>query len=145
MDGKSPTEQEQDLTLGGGLAVLHRAASRGSGKPAWLTEDTFVTAQALTPSAHGGFSEDHLQMKVKCLPLPHLKVSPPGSSFPVSISWWEPRRDKATTGGRRAQTCKAGIQAALHLAQGLLQTRELQGLSGQEDQIQLLKRHPSMS
>lgn len=111
----------------------------------WLTEDTFATAQALTPPAHGGFSGEHLQVKVKCLRLPHIKVSPPESSFPVSISWWEPRKDKASTGGGKAQTCKAGIEAALRLAQGLLQTRELQGPSGQGDQIQLLKQLPSMS
>lgn len=103
----------------------------------------FVTTQALTPPARGGFSGDHLQVKIKCLPLPHLKVCPPESTFPVPISWWEPRRDKATTGGRRAQTFRAGIEAVLDLALALLQTRGLQ--SDQGEQIELLKQHPSVS
>lgn len=140
-DGKSLTEQEQDLTFGGGLAVLHRAdiqvvweanlAHRGHVCHRSGTDTSCPWWLFWGPSAS------------ESLPLPHLKVSPP-SGFPVSISWWEPRRDKTTPGGGRAQTCLAGIQAELCLAPGVLQ-RELQGPSGHGDQIQLFKQHPILS
>lgn len=57
------------MIFGGGLAVLHRADIQVDREASLLTEDTSVTAQALTPPAHGGFSGSHLQVKVKCLPL----------------------------------------------------------------------------